>query len=53
MGGPEYEQATWKALVFLGRYLHQQVLDMMQLPRNYIVKLANETGILLKREHPS
>lgn len=41
---------TWKLLAFLGRYTHQPVSAMMDMPMVDLVSLAKATGELIEEE---
>lgn len=41
----------WRA-AYLGRYMHQQVSQLAEMPVDEIMALVHETSELLKAEHP-
>ena len=43
---------TWKLLAFLGRYAHQPLGQIMDLPKGDLFALAKATGALIEQEYP-
>jgi len=44
------EKNTWKTLAFLGRYGHQSIKELQQMPSREVLLLATAVGELLEEE---
>lgn len=49
--GSTWERALWRLLMFLGRYAHQPVTDLLMFTRSDLHMMAEETAKILTEEN--